>query len=89
MKRWMYSRLEINFGDDEHFSMSFFTPEGVKGKRIKGDRKDSHWEEYERQIALLGLDGWEMVSAAPYKGWNAQYRTSRWHLWFKRPLEDS
>ncbi len=88
MQTWEYARLVINWVDVNYTicKCTLFLPEGRK--ESSSDRTTDAWGFFDKRIADLGKEGWELVGVAPLAGGLGAATTSSWHLWFKRPIKD-
>jgi hypothetical protein len=87
MQAWEYARLVINWVDVNYTICKFalFLPDGRREEA--SDVKVESWKFFDKKIADLGQEGWELVSVAPFAGGLGTANTSSWHLWFKRPTQ--
>ena len=87
MQTWEYARLVINWVDINYTNCkcTLFLPGGRK--ELSSDKSADAWSFFDKRVAELGKDGWELVSVAPLAGGLGNATTSSWHLWFKRPLQ--
>lgn len=65
MQKWEYAEMIVTIGDDGLDELILFLdPKGTRVEHIEKDTNPALWDNFNKRIAQMGEDGWELV--APY-----------------------